>query len=449
MMNLKEKWKEVLETIKLEVTEVSYNTWFTVLSPKRIDEQLNIIYISTYSNIAKNVIEKRYMHLLENTIKSVFKKKYSILVNVEEEQEEVINNPTDNEPEFKDEYYLNPKYNFKNFVVGNNNRFAHAAAVAVAESPSEAYNPLFLYGGSGLGKTHLMHAIGHYILKNSNKKVLYVSSEMFMNEMVSAMLKKELNGSNKMNEFREKYRSIDVLLIDDIQFLEGKTGSQEEFFNTFNDLYNLNKQIIISSDRPPNKLEKMDERLKSRFAWNLVADITAPDHETRVAILINKAEQDNIEVDENMVNIINLIAERVTGNVRELEGAFTRVITFSGLLREKIDVPFVKKVLKDIFSSTEVEINPENIKKKVCSYFNIKVADIESSKRTRNLAFPRQIAMYLCREMTQESLPKIGNYFGGRDHTTVLHACDKISKELRTNDSLNEIVEKLKKDISG
>jgi len=327
MMNLKEKWKEVLETIKLEVTEVSYNTWFTVLSPKRIDEQLNIIYISTYSNIAKNVIEKRYMHLLENTIKSVFKKKYSILVNVEEEQEEVINNPTDNEPEFKDEYYLNPKYNFKNFVVGNNNRFAHAAAVAVAESPSEAYNPLFLYGGSGLGKTHLMHAIGHYILKNSNKKVLYVSSEMFMNEMVSAMLKKELNGSNKMNEFREKYRSIDVLLIDDIQFLEGKTGSQEEFFNTFNDLYNLNKQIIISSDRPPNKLEKMDERLKSRFAWNLVADITAPDHETRVAILINKAEQDNIEVDENMVNIINLIAERVTGNVRELEGAFTRVIT--------------------------------------------------------------------------------------------------------------------------
>lgn len=451
MLEQREKWKEVLEKLKAEVTETSYSSWFSGLLLKRIDDHTNTIYLSTDNGIAKNIIESRYIFLLESNISLVFGKKYTISLMLEKEEEEApINNVGDNPPIFTDEYYLNPRYNFKNFVVGNNNKFAHAAAVAVAESPSDIYNPLFIYGGSGLGKTHLMHAIGHYILKNTtDKKVLYVSSEMFMNEMVTAMRMTDARGGNKMSEFRKKYRSIDVLLMDDIQFLEGKESLQEEFFNTFNELYRVNKQIIISSDRPPNKLERMDERLKSRFAWNLVADITPPDLETRVAILINRAELDNITITDDLLEVIQLIAEKITENVRELEGAFTRIITFSNLMNEEISIPFAKSVLKDIFTGEEVKITPEKIKKKVCKHFNIKIADIESSKRNRNFSFPRQIAMYLCREMTQLSLPKIGEYFGGRDHTTVLHAYDKISSELKTNDSLKEIVNTLKKEISG
>lgn len=449
MINLKEKWQEVLANIQPEVTAVSYETWFTTLSPKRIDDHLNIFYITTTNSFVKENIENRFRDLLEATIYEVFKRRYKISVSIYEPEEILINNPTGKDPEFKDEYYLNPRYNFENFVVGNNNKFAHAAAVAVAESPSKAYNPLFLYGGSGLGKTHLMHAIGHYILKNSNdKKVLYVSSEMFMNEMVSALRKNDLH-TNRMSEFRNKYRGIDVLLIDDIQFLEGKSSTQEEFFNTFNDLYRLNKQIIISSDRPPNKLQEMDERLTSRFSWNLVADITPADFETRVAILTNKAEHDNIPINDELLDVIKLISEKITDNIRELEGAFTRVVTFSNLLNEDINENFAKGVLKEIFSSSDFEITPENIKKKVCKHFNIKVSEIESSKRTRTIAFPRQIAMYLCRELTDLSLPKIGNYFGGRDHTTVLHACEKISSEIKINNSVKDIVDNITCELKG
>ncbi|PWM68792.1 MAG: chromosomal replication initiator protein DnaA [Eubacteriales Family XIII. Incertae Sedis bacterium] len=450
MTKLKEKWNQVLALLEPELTEISFSTWFKPIKVKSIDEKLNIIHLTIDNNMAVDLIKDRYKSILENTIKIVYGNDFGFTIEYFEEDELLINNVGDKEPEFKDELYLNPRYNFKNFVVGNNNKFAHAAAVAVAEAPSEAYNPLFLYGGSGLGKTHLMHAIGHHILKTkSNLKVLYVSSEMFVNEMVSALRKNDLRNENNMGEFRRKYREIDVLLIDDIQFLENKASIQEEFFNTFNTLYTLNKQIIISSDRPPNKLVNMDVRLRSRFQWNLVADITPPDYETRVAILINRAELDNIEIDEDMNDVINLIAEKIQENVRELEGALTRIISFSKLLEEKIDIPFARKILKDILSAADFNVTPENIKKKVCKHFNIKIADIESAKRARQFAFPRQIAMYLCREMTDLSLPKIGECFGGRDHSTVLHAYEKISSDIKTNDSVKEIVATLESEISG
>ena len=448
MKNLKEKWNQVLALIEPEVTQIAFTTWFEPIEIRSIEEKFNIIKLTTNNQMAVDIISNRYRSILENTIKSVFGKEYTFSVEFFDEEEPTINGDEDKEPEFKDEYYLNPRFNFKNFVVGNNNKFAHAAAVAVAESPAEAYNPLFLYGGSGLGKTHLMHAIGHYILKNKKGvKVLYVSSEMFMNEMVSALRKNELRDNN-MGEFRRKYREIDVLLIDDIQFMENKPSMQEEFFNTFETLYSLKKQIIISSDRPPNKLTNIDERLRSRFQWNLVADIAAPDYETRVAILRNKAELDNIPEDEDLIEVINLIAEKIQENIRELEGAFTRIASFSKLMNENINVSFAKKVLKDILSASDFNITPEIIKKKVCKHFNIKIADIESSKRARQFAQPRQIAMYLCREMTDLSLPKIGEVFGGRDHSTVIHAYDKIAAEIKTNDSIKEIVEKLEKEIS-
>lgn len=450
MTNLKENWGNVLSMLKGELPEISYKTWFEPLRVKSLDKENKIIYLTTDNSLSISLINNRYRRIFENTLHSIFGADYAFSLEYQKEEDLVINNVGDKEPEFKDEYYFNPRFNFKNFVVGNNNKLAHAAAVAVAENPSEAYNPLFLYGASGLGKTHLMHAIGHHILKTRDDlKVLYVSSEMFMNEMVSALRKNELRNENNMSEFRKKYREVDVLLIDDIQFLEDKISTQEEFFNTFNSLFSLNKQIIISSDRPPTKLKKMDERLTSRFQWNLVADIIPPDYEMRVAILINMAELDGITLNEDIMEVINLIAENIKENVREMEGAFSRIVSFSNLLGEKIDVHFSKKVLKDIISSTDREVTPEKIKKKVCSYFNIKLADIESQKRTRNIAFPRQVAMYICRDMTDLSLPKIGEVFGGRDHSTVIHACDKIASEMKVKESLREIVENLKEDIRG
>lgn len=443
MINLKEKWKEILELTRLEVTEVSYNTWFYPLIPKSIDEELKIFYIESEDQFAIDVLQNRYLSLFEEVVKTILKDKYKVVLHLytEPTEEEI---QVKNEPKkiLKEEFYFNPRYNFNNFVVGNNNKYAHAVAVAVADAPSQAYNPFFIYGGSGLGKTHLMHAIGHYILENhSNLKVLYVSSEMFTNELIKSIGDKD---RNKIRAFKNKYRNIDVLLIDDIQFIEGKESTQEEFFHTFNTLYDLSKQIIISSDRAPNKLTNLEDRLRSRFQWNIIADIQPPDYETRVAILRKKAELENIELSENLLEVVGLIAEKIKFNIRELEGAFSRVISFSNLLNEPITVKFAKNMLKDIFSSSDFNITCETIKKAVCKHFNIKISDIESSKRTSKLAYPRQIAMYLCREMTDTSLPKIGGSFGGRDHTTVLYAFDKIAAEIKTNENTAELIEKLK-----
>ncbi len=437
MNNLIENWEKTLELLRPELTAVSFDTWVYPLTPVRVDNKENKLYLSLYNDMAKSILEGRYISVIENAVKEAFGKKLKVIFIYSED-----NQINQEEMNFTDELYLNPKYIFNTFVIGNNNRFAHAASLAVAESPSKAYNPLFIYGGAGLGKTHLMHAIGHYILQQNPKtKVLYVSSEMFTNELIKAIRE------DKNVEFRNKYRSIDVLLIDDIQFIEKKERTQEEIFHTFNTLYEANKQIIISSDRPPKEITTLEERLRSRFEWGLIADIQAPDYETRVAILRNKSELEGLDSTDSLLEVIGVIAEKIQSNIRELEGAFIRVIAYANLTGQKINRDLAKEVLKDVFSSRDRPVTPALVKKYICKHFNIKQVDLESSKRSRNLAFPRQIAMYICRNMTDLSLPKIGEAFGNRDHTTVLHACDKISGELKINESLREVVKEIEQAI--
>lgn len=337
---------------------------------------------------------------------------------------------------------LNPKHTFDTFVKGKSNEFAHAAAMAVADNPGKTYNPLFLYGGVGLGKTHLMHAIGNQVLaSHPTMRVLYVSSEQFTNEIIRSIQE------GNAEKFRQKYRNIDVLLVDDIQFLSGKTSTQEEFFHTFNTLYDAQKQVVLSSDRQPREVERLEERLRSRFEWGLIADIKSPDLETRIAILKNKAQIDNLSIPNE---VMTFIASRIDSNIRELEGALTRVVAFASLMKKPVTTELAAEALKDIIpQGTGKEINIELIQEVVASYFKLKVEDLHAKKRTRSIAYPRQIAMYLCRELTETSLPQIGNYFGGRDHTTVLHACDKIAKEkdedIKVATMINELEERIQK----
>ena len=446
-------WEEVLEKIKENITPISFETWFKPLQIRKIDRDLNIVYIEISADKRNdfiiNTIKNRYLPTLEGAFKSVLNDDFRVVLKNSEQYafEDTKNEQVKIKPKKRSlnkEKIFNPRFNFENFVVGNSNKYAHAAALAVAESPSEAYNPLFIYGGSGLGKTHLMHAIGIYLLeKDPELNVLYVSSEMFTNELIKALRE------HNMNEFKSKYRKVDVLLIDDIQFLEGKENTQEEFFHTFNTLYDLNKQIIISSDRAPNKLVNLEERLRSRFQWNLIADIQPPDYETRVAILMKKAENMNISLEENpeFYDVICMIAEKIKDNKRELEGALIRVVSFSQLLKEKPDKNFAKKTLKDLFNNMETTVTPEKIKKAVCKHYGIKMSDMESSKKTNNIAYPRQIAMYIVREMTDYSLPKIGQFFGGKHYTTVLYACEKIENDQKIDKNLREIIESIKETV--
>ena len=452
-MDYSKIWESVLERIKEITTQISFETWFLPLKIRKIDTDLNIVYIEVNadnrSDFIITTIKNRYITTLEGAFKEVLGDNFRVILKDSLSYGEDDNKQNQKIKQKKNildkEKIFNPKYTFDNFVVGNSNKYAHAAALAVAESPSEAYNPLFIYGGSGLGKTHLMHAIGIYLLENNPQiNVLYVSSEMFTNEFIKAI------NTKTMNDFKKKYRQADVLMIDDIQFLGGKNETQEEFFHTFNSLYNLNKQIIISSDKAPNKLVNLEERLISRFQWNLIADIQPADYETRVAILLKKVENMNIDIDDNpdIYDVVCMIAEKIKDNIRELEGALTRVISFSQLLNEKLDKNFARKTLKDIFSNMEKTVTPEKIKKTVCRHYGIKISDIESSKKTNNIAYPRQIAMYLIREMTDYSLPKIGQFFGGKHYTTVLYACEKIENEMKTDRNLAEIIEAIKEEIN-
>ena len=331
---------------------------------------------------------------------------------------------------------LNPRYTFDTFVTGKSNQLAHAASVSVAENPGHGYNPLFLYGGVGLGKTHLMHAIGHRILEHHPEmRVLYVSSEKFTNELINSIR------DGHPEKFRDKYRTIDVLMVDDIQFISGKTSTQEEFFHTFNALHDDNKQIILSSDRPPKEVEKLEDRLRSRFEWGLITDIQAPDLETRIAILRKKAMVDHLDVPND---VMFSIANRVDTNIRELEGALTRVVAYASLTRQPVTTELAMQALKDLFpDGGQKEVTLEVIQEIVANYFQIPVDDLHSKKRSRSIAFPRQVAMYLCRELTESSLPAIGQFFGGRDHTTVLHAYDKIQKEKETDDKLEKTIHDL------
>jgi len=438
-------WDKALKIIKPEITEISFNTWMIPIKPISINSDKEKITLSIYSDFAKGIIETRYINLIQNAIKQVSGKDYKVLCLSSEENFSDQDTSNNNYKEsVTDELYLNPKYIFETFVIGSSNRFAHAASLAVAETPAKAYNPLFIYGGVGLGKTHLMHAIGHYIIQNNPRvKVLYVSSEKFTNELINAIK------DDKNPEFRSKFRNIDVLLIDDIQFIAGKERTQEEFFHTFNTLYEANKQIILSSDRPPKEIPTLEERLRSRFEWGLIADIQPPDYETRVAILRKKAEIEGIRVTEELTEVMEFIAEKIQSNIRELEGALIRIVAYASLTNKDINKALAKEALQDIFSSQNRKITPKIIKDCVSKYFNLKVVDLESKKRSQNIAFPRHISMFLCREMTDLSLTKIGETFGGRDHTTVLHACEKISKEKKFNNSLNEIIKSIIEEIKS
>ena len=445
---LKELWEKTLNIIKGELTEVSFNTWIKSCEPLCISA--NTIKISVPNSFTQDILEKRYKDLVINSIEVACSKTYNLefliaseIQDAEELEEKTKQPKKDNMTVVVNDEMsstLNPKYTFNSFVIGNSNRFAHAASLAVAESPAKAYNPLFIYGGVGLGKTHLMHAIGHYILQNNpNAKVVYVSSEKFTNELINAIK------DDKNEEFRTKYRSVDVLLIDDIQFIAGKERTQEEFFHTFNTLHEANKQIILSSDRPPKEIPTLEDRLRSRFEWGLIADIQAPDFETRMAILKKKADVEKLDVPNE---VMVYIATKIKSNIRELEGALIRIVAYSSLTNRDITVDLASEALKDIISNKQNKnITIDIIQDVVAAYFNLRVEDLKSQRRTRNVAYPRQIAMYLSRKLTDMSLPKIGEEFGGRDHTTVIHAYEKISESLNNDESLqhtiNDITKKL------
>ncbi|CAM4434322.1 MAG: chromosomal replication initiator protein DnaA [Paenibacillus macerans] len=439
-----EIWQQILAIINTKLSKPSFDTWFK--ATKIVTMTDKAIVISAPTTFAVEWLESRYTKLVATTIFEFTGKQLDVSFVIEEsapaEQTQVYKEPPAPVPsEESVSNMLNPKYTFDTFVIGSGNRFAHAASLAVAEAPARAYNPLFLYGGVGLGKTHLMHAIGHYILEHSpSSKVVYISSEKFTNEFINSIR------DNRAESFRNKYRNIDILLIDDIQFLAGKESTQEEFFHTFNALHEERKQIIISSDRPPKEIPTLEERLRSRFEWGLITDIQPPDLETRIAILRKKAKAENLDIpNEAMIYIAN----QIDTNIRELEGALIRVVAYSSLINQDITTHLAAEALKDIIPSSRPKmITIQDIQQKVGDYYNLKLDDFKARKRTKAIAFPRQIAMYLARELTDFSLPKIGDAFGGRDHTTVIHAHEKITQQLKNDQELykivNNITEKIK-----
>ena len=433
-MNKQMIWDEACAVMRSELTQVSFNTWIgSGLRPLGCSGDQ--FFIEAVTPFYHQYIVPRFSVLISNSLSQVVGKPMEAVIltpaQADEYREGVVpeEKPADNSS-------LNPKYTFDTFVVGNNNRFAHAAALAVAESPADAYNPLFIYGGVGLGKTHLMHAIGHYMLSQKpTLRIKYVTSEVFMNEMVNSLNKKT------QAEFREKYRNIDVLMVDDIQFLTGKVGTQEEFFHTFNALHSAGKQIVLSSDKPPKEIAKLEERLRSRFEWGLIADIAKPDLETRVAILQKKAEDELLTVDPA---ILTMIAERVSSNIRELEGCLTRLVAYSSLTGRKIDQALAEEALKEIFARSEPRhVTCEDVMESVATYYNVTVSDLKSPRRNREVAVPRQIAMYIAREIVGAPLTMIGDCFGGRDHSTVNHACQKVASDIKFSPALNNLVSDL------
>ena len=429
------------DLLKEEMTNISYTTWIKSLEIQSVND--NKIVLVALSEIQKDAIESRLFDLVVNTFNFITNKtcEISIVVKSEEQDKEYTQEETSKDYMSSEAYsnsFLNPKYTFDTFVIGNNNKFAQAAAYVVAEAPATAYNPLFIYGGVGLGKTHLMHAIGNQILKNNpNTKILYVTSEQFINELVNSI--KDANFKNEL--FRNKYRNIDVLLIDDIQFIAGKKMGQEEFFHTFNTLHQSGKQIIISSDKPPRDIPLLEERLKSRFEWGILADISMPDYETLLAILRKKVQLENIIIEDY---ILSVIATKIDTNIRELEGALNKIVAYASLTHSPITIEMAEKAINDIVLQKEKIISADYIQEIVAKYFNIDKKDLISSKKSNDIAYPRQIAMYLCRTIGQMSFPKIGGEFGNRDHTTVMHAFNKIEKEVKENTNTKLIVDSVK-----
>ncbi len=482
--NMNEKiWDNTLSLLESSVSKPIFDTWMKSTTLALYSGEHIIIKVR--NDFEKHVLENQHFNVIKNCLESVLNHPVKIKFVTPQEQDKAIEllfqqqgytkedfqtdeyaaapqaNTFVSEPHTESDYVvsapakhytgdtfnLNMKYTFDTFVVGSSNRMTHAACQAVADNiannkDSRVYNPLFIYGGAGLGKTHLMHAIGNHVLsRKPNAKIAYVSSETFTNEMIDSIR----DGSTK--NFREKYRNVDVLLIDDIQFLSNKEGTQEEFFHTFNTLYDSNKQIIISSDRPPNEIKKLEERLRTRFSMGLTTDIQPPDYETRIAILRKKAQNEGLQIPDD---VFNYIAEHVRSNIRELEGALVRLSAYSNLSQRNIDLLLTRECLQDLIKENgPILITGELIQEKVAEYYRMRVEDFTSKKRTKNIAYPRQIAMYLCREMTDLSLPKIGELFGGRDHSTVIHACDKIAEEMRSNQELQASINKIKSSLNA
>ena len=453
MNEVLEKWEEILEYLKIEhcVTDVSFKTWLLPL--KVYSVKGNLITISINDKMigpdSKNFISRKYGIPLKVSIMEIMNRNYDIEFILESQIVETKSADDSGDASNKNKgqksgiTFLNPRYTFDTFVVGANNNLAHAASLAVAESPAEIYNPLFIYGGVGLGKTHLMHSIAHYILEqNPNSKVMYVTSEKFTNELIESIR----NVNTTPTEFREKYRNIDVLLIDDIQFIIGKESTQEEFFHTFNTLHESKKQIIISSDKPPKDILTLEERLRSRFEWGLTVDIQSPDYETRMAILKKKEELDGLQIDNE---VMKYIATNVKSNIRELEGALTKIVALSRLKKQEVNVTLAEEALKDLISpDNKKQLTPELIVDVIAEHFNLTSNELYSVNKSRNIAFPRQIAMYLCRKLTDFSLSDIGKIMGNRDHTTILHGIDKIEKNIKKDPSMQNTIDVLTKKIN-
>ena len=438
-----ELMEKIKNELRPELTQISFDTWINPLNIRSIDG--NHIVFTTVSEFQRDFVENKYKPLLLNTLKFITNRDWEYTVidlekeakegKLEDSQEEIPSEQTSSEGKLKNSN-LNSKYTFETFVVGDNNKFAHAAALAVGNEPAKSYNPLFLYGGVGLGKTHLMHAIGNRILENDkNCNILYVTSEKFTNQLINAIK------DNKNEIFRKKYRTIDVLLIDDIQFIAGKERIQEEFFHTFNSLYEERKQIIISSDKPPRDIPFLEDRLKSRFEWGLLADISCPDYETRFAILRKKAQDESVIIDDY---ILSNIANKIDSNIRELEGVFNKVVARASLTHSPITIELAEKIINEFKYESEKVISCDFIKETVAKYFSINKDDLSGNKRSNDIAFPRQIAMYLCREIANMSYPQIGTDFGGRDHSTVMHGCKKIEKEIKEKNNTKLIVDSVK-----
>ena len=460
MNEVKEKWPEIIEHLRVEheLLNVSFNTWIQPLKVYDVIDDTAYILVNKDSSV--EYIDKKYRLPLMVCIAEITGKEYEIQFVSEDDDKlnEIHNASIDNGQKKKtkslaEKAGLNPKYTFDTFVVGGNNNFAHAASLAVAESPGEVYNPLFLYGGVGLGKTHLMHSIAHFILdKNPKKKVLYVTSETFTNELIDALRNGKTAGNESaMLNFRDKYRNIDVLLIDDIQFIIGKESTQEEFFHTFNHLHTLGKQIIISSDKPPKDIETLESRLRTRFEWGLIADISSPDYETRMAILQKKIELDHLEKYNIKNDVLDYIAANVKSNIRELEGSLNKLIALYKLNNNNnpIDIALAAEALKDIISSdNRREVTPELILDIVADHFGITVADLKSKKRDSEIAVPRQICMYLMRTMTDTALKGIGAVLGGKDHSTVKYGVEKIAKDIESDEMMANTINIIKKKIN-
>ncbi len=453
------KWDEIINKLKIEhgLSDVSFKTWIAPLEVYDVEESVVYILVPLKASVA--YITQKYQLPFQVCIAEITGKEFEVQFLAMDDPTQLKSKKKKNEQKklniqnnIFEQANLNPKYTFDTFVVGSNNTFAHAASLAVAESPGEVYNPLFIYGGAGLGKTHLMHSIAHFILEQDiTKKVLYVTSETFTNELIEALKsgRTSSSGESSMTVFRDKYRNIDVLLVDDIQFIIGKESTQEEFFHTFNHLHSLGKQIIISSDKPPKDIETLESRLRTRFEWGLIADISSPDYETRMAILRKKEELDGLEKYNIPNEVMQYIATNVKSNIRELEGSLNKLIALHKLKKQPINVILAAEALKDIVAPNESRlVTPEFILEIVSEHFSITVADLKSGKRHAAIAIPRQIAMYLCRSMTDTPLKSIGAMLGGRDHSTVSHGIEKIAEETTIDEALSNTIDIIKKKIN-